>query len=228
MKFLHRILGSPNQFVPQDVEWIRKYYVPKIDAALSQRDFKKVAPARWVNSTTAPFRQVVVLEALKGAQEKLLWGLSFDFCPVPKPDGQGIRWARTEKSAIPMLFYDVVANKKTYQDWLLCAFDSVDKNDRTLKRSLEAADDWFKKNQNIDNVLNEFDAWEKRPIITYGYSVYWRAPLVRAFCFAFAGKFADGGEQLAKWCNEQGVPPELMVRLNELLSDAAKLGNRPR
>ena len=62
-----------------------------LGAALHAMGFATVAPRRWVFSTRAPVRDVVELQALKGACYAPAWGLSLDFVPHLTAKGE-VRW----------------------------------------------------------------------------------------------------------------------------------------
>jgi hypothetical protein len=101
-----KFLGPKLNFNITDLYWASKHYSAKLDAVLIPLGFERTGKRLWVNSANAPFRRIVELSAHKGATDTLRWGYSFDFCPLTDNHGTKVIWARTPKSARPMLSYD--------------------------------------------------------------------------------------------------------------------------
>ena len=68
-------------------------FAPRLNAL----GFEQIRPRRWVRSSKLPIREIVQVQALKGASYGPRWGFSLDFVPLFRKGH--FRWKRTAKSA---------------------------------------------------------------------------------------------------------------------------------
>jgi hypothetical protein len=178
--------------------------------------FDRVAKRVWVNSSTAPYRKVVRLQAIKGETDTLVWGYSFDFCPTVDNQVSKMRWARTPKSAREMLFFDPIDNWRT--GWEISVWSPEYINQARLNKLLKAASIWFERVNSLDTILQEFEDWERRGVsIRFGYRNSHVAPLAHAFCLARSGKKEQALGKLSIWTSNYKPEPELSEKLKALL-----------
>jgi hypothetical protein len=193
----------------------------ELDKQLIPLGFHRVAERVWVNSSTAPYRKIVRLQAMKGKTDTLVWGYSFDFCPAVDNQISKVRWARTPKSAREMLYFDPVDNWK--RGWEISASSSAYVNHARFNKLLEAALAWFRRVDTLDTILQEFEDWEHRGVkIRFGYSASLLAPLAHAFCLARSGKKEQASLKLATWIADNKPEQELKEELRVLLAATAQ------
>jgi hypothetical protein len=188
----------------------------ELDKQLLPLGFDRVAKRVWVNSSTAPYRKVVRLQAIKGETDTLVWGYSFDFCPTIDNQISKVSWARTPKSAREMLFFDPIDNWRT--GWEISASSSAYINHARFNKLLKAALTWFDQVNSLDTILQEFEDWERRGVkIRLGYRNSLLAPLAHAFCLARSGKKEQASVKLSFWAFENKPEPEVSEKLKALL-----------
>lgn len=105
-------------YAPPDEEF-NQALARTLGSELATHGFEAVAPRRWAPSTRAPIRDLIELQALKGASYCPMWGFSLDFVPHLTSSGD-VRWHRTAKSARFDLVYramDYVPARAEARDW---------------------------------------------------------------------------------------------------------------
>jgi hypothetical protein len=188
----------------------------ELDKRLLPLGFDRVAKRVWVNSSTAPYRKVVRLQAVKGETDTLVWGYSFDFCPTIDNQISKMRWARTPKSAKEMLFFDPIDHWRT--GWEISALSPSYTNHARFNKLLKAASTWFERVNSLDIILQEFEDWERRGVkIRFGYHNSLLAPLAHALCLARSGKKEQALVKLSIWTSDNKPEPELSKKLKALL-----------
>jgi hypothetical protein len=210
----HRSTGTENP----DLFWASKWLKVELDAQIAPLGFEKSGENVWVNSATVPYRKIIQLTSIKGASNSLLWGYSFDFCPVVDSSCTKLRWARTPKSACAMLLYDPIDYwNENEQNWRISPFSSKEENMKNLQRLLNAAREYFHKIVNLKDIIQEFESWEVRPTLRFGYSSYQHAPLAHIFCLTLNGEISAANKRFKIWCDANKPEPELLKKLDELL-----------
>jgi hypothetical protein len=203
-----------------DLFWATKWLRAELDVIIVPLGFERFGENVWVNSTTAPYRKIIQLTSIRGASNSLLWGYSFDFCPLVDSNFTKLRWARTPKTASAMLLYDPIDYwKENEQGWRISAFTSSEENTKNFQRLLNAARDYFHKIVNLKDMIQEFDGWELRPTVRFGYTNYIHAPLAHVFCLALNGEASLADKKFKRWCDANNPEPELIRKLSKLLQE---------
>lgn len=214
------------QALPIDLHAHSRVYASAIDETFSPQGFERVDKRRWVNSSNKPLRQVIKLEAIRGASDVMTWGASFDFAPVADTDTGKISWCRTPKTAKQMLVYDPINywDSEGRDKCRVSAFSSTQENDAVTARSFYSASEWFAKVNSIEDAVVEFEEWQRRPFIRLGYRSYVLAPLAYAFCLARVNKAGEALVVFQSWIKDKEVTDTQFInKLKTLLLDARQL-----
>jgi hypothetical protein len=194
---------------PEDAEF-RAALFEEVERSFAWEGYEAGSSGCWVRSADLPIRQVVKIGNLKTQACSLIWGLSFDFAPLPDQNCRKLRWHRTVRSAEPMLIHDPLDywTHGTDPELRIMRMTRPGQNRKTARRLVVMAADWLRNMHSLDAAIAGFEAWQARPFIRFGYANYWRAPIAHAFCLGKAGRKAEARSMLEHWIssNPQAAP----------------------
>ena len=178
--------------------------------------FERVTDRKWVRSAGAPIRELVVVQALKGASYSPYWGISIDF--VPHLAGTSFRWHRTDRSALADLRVDPLDSPKRglARDVVVeVPLGGVSRSGRRSGRSpvsFERAADvahrhataWFERVDGVASLPDLFRRAERARSTRFGFDHYVQHRLALAFVLVALGSEEEGQRELATWLARHG------------------------
>jgi hypothetical protein len=192
-------------------------------AALPRHGFEKVDRRKWVRSTKQPIRELVQINALKGARFCPAWGFSLDY--VPHVSGASLRWHRSAKTAILDLCYDPMDYEMKLNEWSIPSLEgrriARQEAERQTKMTLDLALPWFDTVIGDVDLVREFEAKKQRPFVRFGFYNYVQGPLAYAVVLARVGRFKDAEAEMGKYCEDGRVREAIKIKLFQLLGKQA-------
>jgi hypothetical protein len=230
-RFLKYMRGGPNAIDgwpdPIPIDKFNQAIGRTLGGALATAGFEPVAPRRWVRSTRAPIRDLLVLQAGKGVSYSPMWGFSLDFVPHVTTSGD-VKWHRTAKSARLDLVY-IPANHcrlaSEARDWDVSPIATPEELQEDLARvtrmvTAQALPFW-ERVRGIEDLPSAYREHRSRPPAGLHWGNFPQQVLATAFVLAKSGD-AAGRAELAEYIRAYDVGPETAKRLEELLEQAMK------
>ena len=119
-----------------------------------------------------------------------------------------------------MLIYDPMNywDRNGKEEWRIGEFFSRSQNDEVTAKSISAASEWFAKVKSLEDAVTEFEDWQQRPSIRFGYQNYVMAPLYHAFCLARVNRTNEALDLFQSWANDEKITDvEFVNKLRALL-----------
>jgi hypothetical protein len=87
----------------------------------------------------------------------------------------------------------------------------------SFERLFQALQEWFSRIVTLEDMVKEFDVWQRRKANVFHYRNYHVAPLAHAFCLAKNQQTSRANERFIYWCEHQKPQPDVLNKLTELL-----------
>jgi hypothetical protein len=190
---------------------------PMLRERLEPLGLTEAAPRRWVDGLKPPARRLFELQLLKGASLKACWGFSLDF--VPHVSGSGIRWHRSDKTAM----LDVIVDPVTLtQPCFHYGPEQFRLELGTLLPDAVAAAqrDWDRAST-YKGMLQLIREIREQNTNCFGYRNYTQLPLAFAFLNAKTGNLELAERELHEYLEGGWVKEQAALKLRQLLREGA-------
>ena len=195
---------------------------PALRRALEPHRFEEVRRHHWVQHTPGPIRPKVEVQALKGGQMGLRWGLSLDY--VPHVEGRRTRWHRTAKSA--RLDYvrdpldrgssEFLLQQDFFKDEAAAEAEVADRA-KVVTARLAAEPLPALLDVTIEALPGLFEAWMGEPADRFDFWNYVQAPIAYAFTLRYLGRPGPAREWLSRAFERQGLDTAVRSELSRRL-----------
>lgn len=175
-------------------------------------------------------RDLFEVAALKGATLSPRWGFSLEY--VPHVTAGGIKWHRTEKSAIFDIVDDPVditsPNEINQSPFSMFTMDGTVFLEKAAIGSAEASvkesTKFWELVHSESDIIRVAEMLRSRPVIRFGFYNYVQQPMALAFTLARVGQLEEARTELQSAHGYATATPEIRSTLEALLNNAAGRG----
>ena len=198
-----------------------------VDERLSLLGLTRLGPRTWIDGSAPPTRRMFQLQLLKGASLKTTWGYSLDF--VPHLSGGGLRWHRTDKSAM----LDVIVDPKDLPalSYSYGAAQWVSDLERALPLAIDRACETWRRGSTWRGMLDIVQDMRSRQSNGLAFDNYTQLPLTLVLLSAKVGDLPAADAELECLVRQRGLSDEVAAKLAALTRNLANSrgeeGGRP-